>query len=314
MKIVFLDAQTIGSDIDLSVLKDYGDFTSYPNTAEHEINSRALEADIIITNKVPLRAELIKNLPNLKMIIIAATGIDPVDVDFASSQGIKVKNAINHSTDSVAQHTLALALSLLRNIPAYKNFTESGGWDKSQVYTCLDFNISDLKNKTWGIIGLGNIGKKVSDLVKVFGANIQYYSTTGKNNNSEVKQVNLEELLKTSDIISIHCPLNNTTRNLINEEALKLIKNNTVIINVARGGIINETALVNYFDKKNLYLGIDVVSIEPMTSNNELKKIISSPRVIITPHMAWGSKDTRLKLLEIIKRHIEKFKESTPTS
>lgn len=307
MKIVFLDAKTMGHDLDLNILSKLGTLEQFDTTAEHEIKGRALEAQVIITNKVPLRSEILKNLINLELIVIAATGIDLVDIDYCNDNGIKVKNAVNYSTNSVAGHSLTLALTLLRNIPAYDQFTKNSKWEQAQVFTCLEYGIRDLNEKTWGIIGLGNIGKKVAELATAFGAKVQYYSTSGKNNSSTVSQVELDELLKTSDVISVHCPLNSSTRNLLNAEKLKLLKDNTVLINVARGGIINEYDLVDLFDSKNLFLGIDVASIEPLTSNNPIKKIIDSSRVILTPHVAWGSVETRGKLLEIIYKHIEKF-------
>jgi lactate dehydrogenase-like 2-hydroxyacid dehydrogenase len=307
MKIVFLDAKTMGNDIDLNILSKLGKLETFETTAEHEIKGRALEAQVIITNKVPLRSEILKNLINIELIVIAATGIDLVDIDYCNDNGIQVKNAVNYSTDSVAQHTLTLALTLLRNIPAYNKFTKDSKWEQSQVFTCLEYSMRDLNSKTWGIIGLGNIGKKVAELASAFGANVQYFSTSGKNNSSEVTQVSIDELIKTSDIISVHCPLNSNTRNLLNKDKLTFLKDDAILINVARGGIINEYDLVDLFDSKNLYLGIDVASIEPLTSNNPIKKIIDSSRVILTPHIAWGAVETREKLLGIIYKHIENF-------
>ncbi len=306
IKIVFLDTKTVGDDVDLTIFNKYGKTAFYGTTTKEQTINRVKDANIIITNKVIIDKKVIDNSPNLKLICVAATGMNNVDLKYAASKNITVKNVAGYSTNSVVQHTFSMAFYLIEQLKYYDNYVKNGNWCKSEIFTNIDRAFFEIFGKTWGIIGLGEIGQKVAQIAASFGSNVIYYSTSGKNCNQNFKRVSLEELLKTSDIISIHAPLNEQTKNLINKNNLLYLKKNAVLLNLGRGGIINETDLAEFIDKSEILVGLDVLEKEPMDINSPFR-LIKSDRLFISPHIAWTSKEARIKLINGICKNIESF-------
>jgi lactate dehydrogenase-like 2-hydroxyacid dehydrogenase len=305
-KIVILDALTLGDDIDLSIFDEFGSVTIYQTTSKEETLSHISDANIVITNKVIIDKEIMDKT-NIGLICIAATGMNNVDLEYAKEKGIEVKNVVGYSTHSVAQLTFSLALNLAQRIAYYDEYVKSGAWSDSLVFTNLSQPFNEISNKTWGIIGLGTIGKEVAKIAKAFNCNVQYYSTSGMNKDSEYKSVSLHELLETSHFISIHSPLNNDTYNLLNNTNIPLIKDGAILLNLGRGGIVNEQYIANELDKREIYFATDVVSKEPIEKDSPLLKIVNKNRVLFTPHIAWASKEARVRLINLIKDNIKQY-------
>jgi len=306
MRLVFLDRKTLGDDISLDNFNVFGEVSTYESTKYDQTIHRVKDADIVITNKVVIDKEIIDN-SNIKLICVAATGMNNIDLDYASKKGIVVKNVAGYSTASVAQLTLSFALQFINQISYYDEYVKSGAWEKSDIFTHLDRPFYDLDNKTWGIIGLGSIGEQVAKVASALGCNIQYYSTSGKNNNTEYSQVDLATLLSSSDIISIHSPLNDQTLNLINKQNLALIKDKAILLNLGRGGIVNELDISEEIDKREIYFATDVVSKEPIEKDSPLLKVQNKNRILFTPHIAWASKEARIRLIDGIINNIKEF-------
>ncbi len=306
MKIVFLDRDTLGKDISLERFKEIGQLIVYETTTPTETLNRVKDADIVVTNKVVIDKYIMEN-SNIKLICVAATGTNNIDIQEAKNRAIEVKNVAGYSTSSVAQVTFTLVLDLIHRIDYYKNIVSSGQWSQSPIFTNLDKPFFELENKNWGIIGLGSIGTKVANIAKSFGCNVNYYSTSGTNYNDEFKQVSLDELLKNSDIISVHAPLNENTLNLLNFTNLNQIKDGAILVNTGRGGIINEKDLATIIDSKELYCGLDVLSEEPIKIENPLLKIINKDRLIIVPHIGWASIEARNRLLDGVYKNILQY-------
>ena len=299
MKLVFLDALTLGN-IDLSRFKTLGEIEIYKTTQKEETIQRLQGADIVLTNKVVIDKNVIDNT-NLKMIQILATGMNNIDLEYAKEKNIVVKNVAGYSTNSVAQLTFAMVLEIMNKLKYYDEYSKTK-YSHSDIFThIVDFY--ELNGKTWGIIGLGEIGKKVASIAEAFGCNVVYYSTSGKNNNSKYQRVELDEVLK-SDIISIHAPLNENTQNLLNKNNLNIIKKNAILINMGRGGIVNEKDLADIIDKKGFYAGFDVFTKEPIDKNNPLLKV---KNIILTPHVAWASIEAREKLVSLAYENVKEF-------
>lgn len=307
MNIVFLDGDTLGSDSNLDVFSEFGNLTIYGKTSLDETISRAKNADIIITNKVILDKKVIDECPKLKLICISATGMNNVDLKYSKEKNIEVKNIAGYSTQSVAQYTLMQALNLLGKSRFYDDYVKEGKWVKSPIFVNLDRSFNDIENKKWGIIGLGAIGKEVAVLAKAFKCEVCYHSTSGKNTKQDYKHLQLDELLKTCDIISIHAPLNEQTNNLIDKDKLALLKQDAILINVARGGIINEEALVKVINDEKIYACIDVLTKEPMSENSPYLKVVKKDRILFSPHVAWGSVEARKRLIQGIVNNIKGF-------
>ena len=309
MKIVLLDAQTLGDDLDLSVLEPFGDVTVYQTTSYDETYERIKDAQIVITNKVVIDANLLELTPKLKLICIAATGMNNIDLEAARANDVVVKNVAGYSTKSVVQHTFAMALYLLEKMAYYDQTVKSGTWTASGLFTDVSQPFYEIAGKKWGIIGLGTIGQEVANVATAFGAEVSYYSTSGKNLKHGYPHKSLEFILKDSDIISIHAPLNEDTYELINEMNLSYIKEDAILLNLGRGGIIDETDLSYELDRKRFYAGLDVLEKEPLQSTNRLNEIKHKERLLITPHIAWASIEARQKLLKGIVKNIETFLE-----
>ena len=306
MNIVLLDRSTLGFDIDISSFEDFGKIIAYDYTLENETIDRLKDCDIVITNKVLITKNVIDNT-NLKLICVSATGTNNIDIEYAKQKGIEVKNVAGYSTASVAQLTISLVLHFMQKINYYSNYVKNKDWHKSKIFTHIDNPFNELEGKTWGVIGLGNIGEKVAKIASAFGCNVNYYSTSNMNFNTTYNTTNLTSLIKTSDIISIHCPLNEKTKNLLNYENMQLLKNNAIIINVARGGIINEYDITRILNEKNIYFGIDTIEHEPIDFETPLNNILEHENIIITPHIAWASIESRNKLIKGVYNNIKGF-------
>ena len=307
MKLVFLDAKTLGDDIDLNLFDRFGDVEIFQTTAKSETAERCKDADIVITNKVVIDKEVIDAVPSLKLICVAATGMNNVDLNYAAKRGIEVKNVAGYSTHSVVQHTFAMLFYLMEKLPYYDRYVKSKEWSRSGIFTCIDRPFHELRGKQWGIIGLGTIGKEVAKVAEAFGATVVYYSTSGENEDPFYPRMELDTLLSTSHIVSIHAPLNEKTKNLLDFNRLEKIQAKAILLNLGRGGIINETDLVHVMDDKEIYVGLDVTEREPLPEDSVLFEVAEPERLLITPHIAWTSVEAREKLLKGVFDNIALF-------
>ncbi|MDN5063074.1 D-2-hydroxyacid dehydrogenase [Aliarcobacter butzleri] len=306
MQIVILDRATLGFDIDVNIFSKFGNVTSYDSTKENETAQRVKNADIVLTNKVVIGKNEIDN-SNIKLICITATGMNNVDLEYAKEKNIAVKNVAGYSTSSVVQVGFSMILYFVQKLNYYKKYVDEGNWQKNELFTHIDEPFFELDKKRVGIIGLGEIGRNFAEKAKAFDCEVVYYSTSGKNSNSEYKSISLEELLKTSDIISIHAPLNENTKNLLTYENMKNMKDGAILLNLGRGGIINESDLAKLIDEKEIYCGIDVVSKEPIEESNPLLKVKNKNRLLLTPHIGWASIEARTRLVNMVAKNIEDF-------
>jgi len=309
MNIVILDAKTLGDDLDISTLDTFGEVTTYQTTTLEETPGRIKTAEIIITNKVVITAQMMEEAPQLKLICIAATGMNNVDLDAAKTMRIEVKNVAGYSTQSVVQHTFSMALYLIEKMAYYDHVVKSGKWTDSELFTDVSRPFFEIAGKRWGIIGLGSIGKEVARVATAFGAKVCYHSTSGENYDQKYPHVELESMMRECDIISIHCPLNDKTYNLINTSNLGFLKEGSVLLNLGRGSIVNEADLAKELDKRKIYAGLDVLTPEPVAEDNPLMAVVNQDRLLITPHIAWTSIEARKKLLEGIVENIKTFME-----
>ena len=304
-KIVFLDSDTIGGDISLEPISQQGELVTYPFTKPEEVFERIKDCDVIITNKVIIGKEQIDAAPNLKLICVAATGTNNVDIPYANSKGIPVKNAIGYSTESVVQVTFTILLSLLGQLPYFDKAVKSGNYSKGCSFTDVTRVFWELKGKKYGIIGLGNIGSKVAAIAKAFGMEVVYYATSGVAHSTEYEAVSLEKLMSECDVISVHCPLNERTNNLITYKELAMMKKSAYIINLGRGGIINEADLVQALNENLLAgAGVDVFTKEPLPADSPYFGIKDMDKVILTPHIGWASQEARKCLVDKIAENI----------
>lgn len=308
MKIVFLDANSIGSDIDLSDFSKLGEVVRYGYTDECDMPQRIMDADVIIVNKMEVNAETVGEAPKLKLVCVTATGTNNLDKEFLDARSIAWRNVAGYSTENVAQHTFALLFSLLEKMSYYDAYVKSGRYENDRMFTHFSNVFHELCGSTWGIIGLGNIGRRVADIAKAFGCHVIYYSTSGKHEEEGYERVDLDMLLKTSDIISVHAPLNENTLDLMDKEAFAKMKNSAIFINVGRGPIVVEEDLADALEKGEIAAaGLDVLRQEPMASDNPLGRIKDSTKLIITPHIAWASIEARTRLMKIIWGQIRDF-------
>ena len=309
LRIVFLDLKTVGEVTNLKILEKQGEIEFHQTTHPDLVIDRCKDKEVIITNKVNISRPVMEKLPLLRLICVAATGINNVDLSYAAERGIQIKNVAGYSTDSVAQSTFAMLLFLLNKLSYYDAYVKSGAYSRSPVFTHFDKPFWELNGKSLGIIGLGAIGRKVAHIAQSFGMEVVFYSTTGRNNNINYKRFDLQTLLRTSDVVSIHAPLNSQTKDLINYEKLKLMKPCSILLNTGRGGIVNEQDLARALNENLIgAAGIDVLENEPILPDNPLLKVKEKDKILITPHMAWTSKESRQRLIEQIGLNIEKFR------
>ena len=306
MKIAFLDAATMG-DVSFEPFERLGDFTRYENSTPEEARERVRDLDVLLINKVLVDKELIDSAPNLKLICIAATGVNNIDVEYAASKGIPVRNAVGYSTDSVVQTTFMHVLSLVGGAPYFDESVKSGSYSRSGMFTDPNWNWWELAGKTIGIIGMGNIGTKVAGIAEAFGMKVCYYSTSGTGHCKEYPSLPLEELLAVSDIVSIHAPLNERTRNLIGAEQLAMMKKSSYLVNVGRGAVIVEEDLAEAVDNGVIAgAGVDVFVTEPLPESHPYLKMKHPERMRFSPHIAWASIEARDRLIDIMAENIAK--------
>ena len=298
MKIVALEIKNVGKDISLERFNEFGELVTYMNSKPEEMAERCSGADVIIVNKLPVNENTIGSVDTLKIVLTTATGYDNIDVAFLKSRGIKVCNVKGYSTDSVAQHTFALLFYVYEKLRSYDDFVKSGEYSRHDIFTYFDEPFSELSGKVWGIVGLGEIGKRVAKIATAFGCEVVYYSTSGRNSNNDYAQVDFETLLKISDIISVHAPLNEKTKYLFNADAFKKMKKTAVFINVGRGPIVNDRDLTDALKADEIAAAaIDVLEKEPMDPNSPYFEITDSRKLFITPHIAWATQESRERLV-----------------
>jgi lactate dehydrogenase-like 2-hydroxyacid dehydrogenase len=306
-KIVVLDGKTLGN-VDYIKLNEFGQVIYYDLTSKEDVADRIKDANIVLTNKVVLNKKDLEKATELELICEMATGYNNIDIDYAKERKIAVANVSGYSTTTVTQHTFAMLLHLYDNINYFDNFVKSGKYSKSGMFTNIQVPYKDLCGKMWGIVGLGNIGKRVAKIAQAFGARVVYYSTSGKNANSDYARVELEQLLKQCDIISIHAPLNEKTRELINYDAFTKMKKDAILINVARGPIVVDEDLARALDEEIIGgAALDVFDIEPIPADNPLFNIKNKDRLVLTPHIAWASVEARNRLFTDLLENINAF-------
>lgn len=306
-KIVVLDGKTLGN-VDYIKLNEFGQVIYYDSTLKEEVADRVKDANIILTNKVALNADNLKEANNLELICEMATGYNNIDIEYAKSKKIAVTNVAGYSTNTVAQHTFAMLLHLYDNIDYFDNFVKSGDYSKCGMFTNIEVPYRDLCGKIWGIVGLGAIGKRVAKIAQAFGARVIYYSTSGKNSDSDYARVEFDELLKQSDVISIHAPLNEKTKGLIDYEAFSKMKKDSILINVGRGPIVVDRDLARAIDEDIIGgAALDVFDAEPLNSDSPILNIRNKEKIVLTPHVAWASEEARNRLFADLLENISAY-------
>ena len=305
MKICFLDAGTLGDDLSLDSFSEFGEVITYFSTSPDEVLSRAQGADVLIVNKVKLNRATLGENPTARLICLAATGYDNVDTVFCREKGIGVCNVVGYSTDAVTQLTLSMALSLMTHLPEYDAYVKDGSYTASGVANRLSPVYHEIAGKTWGIAGYGNIGRAVAKVADALGCKVLVYKRTPV---TDYPCVSFETLCRESDILSIHLPLNENTRNLLDQKHIELLKKDAIVINVARGAVTDEAALAEALKEGKIGgLGVDVYTTEPFPKEHPYTAILDCKNLCLTPHMAWGGYETRVRLLEEIKENIRSF-------
>lgn len=306
MKIVFLDAATMG-DVSFEPFERLGEFVSYPLSTPEEARERVKDVDVLMINKVIVNKELIDAAPNLRLICIAATGMNNIDVAYAESKGIPVRNVAGYSTDSVAQSTFMHILSLVGGGPYFDHSVKSGSYSRSGMFTDPNWNWLELTGKTIGIIGMGNIGMKVAKIAEAFGMKVCYYSTSGTAHCKEYPCLPLEDLLRQSDVVSVHAPLNERTLNLLGAKEFAMMKPTAYVVNAGRGAIIVEKDLAEAVDNGVIAgAGIDVFVQEPIPEDHPYLKMKHPERMRLAPHIAWASVEARERLVGMMADNVRK--------
>lgn len=309
MKIVILERNSVGTDVSVDCISELGEVTVYRNTVTvEEVRERVREADVIIANKSPLCEETLKDAPNVKLICEFATGYDNCDLSYCRKRGIRVTNVRDYCTGMVAQHTVALALALSEKLPHYDNYVKSGAYSAQDRFSNFDLPFLELEGKTWGIVGMGNIGRRVAKIAEALGCRVIFYSVTGQSSCTQYPRVDKDTLFAESDFLSLHCPLSELTRSFIDAQALKRMKKTAVLINVARGRVVDNTALYEALMSGEIAAaGLDVVENEPLELSNPLSRIKDSTKLIITPHLAWASVEARTRCVQGAYENIAAF-------
>lgn len=308
MKIVFLDAKTIGEDIDLSEFDTLGEVVKYDFSTAEETAERVTDADVLVLNKVEVNEHTIGTAKNLKLVCVTATGTNNLDKEYLAKRGIEWRNVAGYSTETVAQHTFALLFYLFEKLRYYDDYVKEERYVNDRLFTHFDNHFEELCGKTWGIIGLGAIGRRVADIAKAFGCKVIYYSTSGKHDVPGYNRVSFEELLAQSDIVSVHAPLDENTKDLMDAHAFKQMKRNAIFLNLGRGPIVVEKELAEALEQGEIAAaGLDVLCVEPMRKDNPLCAIKDSNKLFITPHIAWASVEARTRLMHTICGQIEAF-------
>lgn len=308
MKIVVLDRSSVGMDVSVDCLKELGEVVFYHATPNDQAAERIKDADIVVANKNLLNEQTLKHADKLKLICQFATGYDNVDVNYCKSRGIRVANVRNYSTAAVAQHTFALALSVLENLPYYDDYVKSGAYSAQERFCHFEKTFYELEGKTWGIIGMGNIGRSVARIAEAFGCHVIFYSASGKSSCTDYERVTFDDLLDRSDILSLHCPLSDRTRYIMNAAAFAKMKKTAILINVARGAVVDTKDLAQSLAAGEIRgAGLDVYEKEPMEASHPLLALKDTGLLQMTPHLAWGSMEARTRCVTETRKNIEAF-------
>ena len=308
LKIVFLDAKTIGEDIDLSGYEKLGEVVKYDFSTPEEARERTKDADVIILNKVVINEASIGEADHLKLVCVTATGTNNLDKEYLDKRGVAWHNVAGYSTETVAQHTFAMLFYLLEHLNYYDQYVKTEHYVNDTMFTHFAEVFHELNGMTWGVIGLGAIGRRVADIAKMFGCRVIYYSTSGKHDQPGYERVTFDTLLRESDIVSVHAPLDENTKDLMNKEAFDKMKSSAIFLNLGRGPIVVEKDLADALEQGSIAAaGLDVLCVEPMQEENPLRRIKDSNRLIITPHIAWASVEARTRLMQIIEGQIREF-------
>ena len=308
MKIVLLGQKTIGDDVDLSRFYELGDFEVHGYAQDSDTEKYAKDADVLIVNKTPINEETIGTASHLRLVCVTATGTDNLDKDYLQRRGIAWRNVAGYSTESVAELTFGMFFYLWQHLPYYDHYVKGGSYVNDVMFTHFANTFREMSGKKWGIIGLGTIGHRVAEIAAAFGMEVGYYSTSGISREEKYPRLSFEELLGTSDVVSIHCPLSEQTEGLIDERALSLMKRDAILLNLSRGPVVNEAALCDALLKNKIAAaGLDVLTQEPMAEDNPLLGIQDSGKLIITPHIGWAAYETRVRLMDIIFDQVREF-------
>lgn len=307
MRIVVLEGVSVGRDMSWDGLRRFGEVEVYDSVPQNEVKEKIKAADIIIVNKLTIDESVLEK-SSVNMVCVSATGYNNIDIEYCKQQGICVTNVGGYSTDSVAQHTLALLLSVYEKLSYYNAYVKSGAYCASKRFSNIDNYFHEVAGKTWGIVGLGAIGRAVARLAEAFGANVIYYSASGNTYDVNYEGVNFDTLLKQSDIISLHCPLHAKTKGLFDKEAFQKMKRSAVLINVARGPVVSEMALAKALAEHEIMAaGLDVFEQEPISADNPLLGVEDNNRLVMTPHIGWGTVEARNRLMKEMEANIEAF-------
>ncbi len=314
MKIVIADRDSVGTDMDYSIYDELGDVTYYDDKVNDENAAERLKgANVLVINKSQITDKLLDAAPDLELICEFATGYDNANIPACDRHGVKVANVVNYSTASVAQHTFAMLFYLMENLRHYDEFVKSGAYANQEHFCCLDIPYEELDGKTYGIVGMGNIGRKVAQIATAYGAHVIFYASSGHSDCTDYEQVSFDELLERSDVISLHCPLSDRTRDLFDKAAFEKMKKTAILINVARGAVVVEKDLADALISGEIAAaGLDVLNPEPMAKDSQLLKIQDSGKLIVTPHLAWASTQARVRCLDEVKKNIESWMAGTP--
>ncbi len=305
MNIVVLDAGTLGDDIDLSPLRALGKTFEYIKTEPELVTQRLLDADVAVVNKIKLGRTNLPECKRLKLICVAATGFDNIDTEYCKENGIALCNVPGYSTESVAQLTLSMVLALSVNLTEYRNFVHSGAYTEAGVANKVSPVFHELSSLTWGVVGGGGIGSRVADIAKAFGCKVLMCR---RKPDERYEQADIDELCERADIITLHVPLNDGTRGMINSERISKMKKNAILVNVSRGAVTDEAALAKAVkDGKIGGIGVDVYSVEPFGNDHPFYEILDRDNVCLTPHMAWGAYEARNRCVREIAANTSAF-------
>lgn len=308
MKIVVLDRTSVGEDVSVEAMRQYGDVTFYNNTPDELVAERIAHADIVVANKNPINELTLRAAGRLRLVCQFATGYDNVDTAFCKSRGIRVVNVRNYSTAAVVQHTIALELSVLENVPYYDGYVKSGAYAAQPRFAHFSKTFYELDKKTWGIIGMGNIGRGVAKVAHALGCRVIFYSASGKSSCTDFERVSFDMLLAEADVISLHCPLSERTRHLMDDTAFAKMKTSAILINVARGAVVDTEALCRALSAGRIRgAGLDVFEKEPMRTDDRLLALQDTGVLQMTPHMAWASTEARMRCVAETCKNIEAF-------
>ncbi len=309
MTIAILDRATLGSDIDLSPLRALGETYEYPSTKPEEMTDHIKDAEVIVVNKIKCNATTLDNSKNLKLICVAATGYDNVDLEYCKSRGIGLCNVPGYSTDSVAQVSVSMAMSLATHLSEYKSVVASGQYTKSGLANCLKPVFHEMSALKWGVVGGGGIGGKVAEIAKAIGCDVV---VCRRKQEGDFPLADIDTVCRECDIISLHVPLTDATRNMLNRERVHTMKQGAIVVNTARGAVCDEKALADAAKNGKILLGCDVYSIEPFGEDHPFYEIKELDNVLLTPHMAWGAFESRTRCVKIISENIKLFFDGNP--